>query len=62
MGKPFLRKGKCWCGKTHPRGDVRNGPVKHYTINLKLYQLRVKDGEEEKEKEAIPAPGPVAVG
>ena len=41
---------------------MRNGPVKHYTINLKLYQLGVKDGEEGKEKEAIPAPEPVAVG
>jgi len=40
---------KCWCDKTHPRGDARNGPVKHWLMNLKLYQLRQKDAEEQED-------------
>jgi hypothetical protein len=40
---------KCWCGKTHPRGDVRNGEVKHWVINWKLYCLRHRDGEDAKD-------------
>lgn len=31
---------KCWCGKAHGRGDVRNGTIKHSTANWKLYYLR----------------------
>lgn len=31
---------KCWCGKMHPRGDSRNGKVKHFVVNWKLYQLK----------------------
>lgn len=30
---------KCWCGKTHPKGDARNGEVKHFVLNWKLYEL-----------------------
>lgn len=40
----------CWCGRDHDtmsqRGDLRNGPVKHWVINWKLYDLR-KDGQGE---------------
>ena len=41
--------GKCWCGKTHPRGDARNGEVKHWVMNWKLYQLRHRDGKEQED-------------
>ena len=41
---------KCWCGKDHDlvsqRGDTRNGPIKHFVLNWKLYDLR-KDGQGE---------------
>ncbi len=39
---------KCWCGKDHDtsaqRGGAQNGPIKHFVINRKLYDLR-KDGQ-----------------
>jgi len=52
---------ECWCGKTHPRGSIFNGEVRHFVMNWKLYQLRAKDAEE-KGKEAPPAPVAVASG
>lgn len=53
---------KCWCGKTHPRGSILNGEVKHFVMNWKLYQFRHKDGKGEEENEEIAAPEPVTVG
>ncbi|MFW6125524.1 MAG: hypothetical protein ACOC58_00300 [Chloroflexota bacterium] len=38
---------KCWCGKTHPKGCVLNGEVKHWVSNWKLYWLRNGSQEEE---------------
>lgn len=37
---------RCWCGKTHPRGCVKNGEVRHWVMNWKLYQFRAKDHPE----------------
>jgi hypothetical protein len=31
---------KCWCGANHSKGDARNGEVKHWVANWKLYWLR----------------------
>lgn len=31
---------KCWCDQVHKRGDARNGEVKHFVSNWKLYQFR----------------------
>lgn len=37
----------CWCGRDHrtfaEHGDIRNGPLKHWVINWKLYELRMVD-------------------
>lgn len=38
---------KKWASETHPRGDARNGEVKHWVMNWKLYQLRHKEEEED---------------
>jgi len=39
---------RCWCGHDHDlvsqRGGAMNGPIKHWVINRKLYDLR-KDGQ-----------------
>lgn len=40
---------ECWCGEHHGKGSVRNGDLKHYTLNQKLYQLR-RDGKEPKKR------------
>lgn len=41
---------KCWCGIDHnlasQRGGAENGPIKHWVMNWKLYDLR-KDGQSE---------------
>jgi len=47
---PTTDKPKCWCGKPHPRGDARNGEVKHFVLNWKLYELR-KDGQKKEAEE-----------
>jgi hypothetical protein len=34
----------CWCGKCKTVGKD-NGPIKHYVMNWKLYQLRTDNGK-----------------
>jgi len=35
-----MEMAKCWCGKCHAKGDARNGEIKHWVANWKLYELR----------------------
>lgn len=45
---------RCWCGKKHGKGSHLNGELKHFVLNWKLYQLRAKDGEQERQKPPPP--------
>ena len=45
---------KCWCGQDHSLQsqhgeDARNGKIKHWVMNWKLYQIRKADLEERTE-------------
>ena len=41
---------KCWCGQDHSlhsqHGDARNGKIKHWVMNWKLYEIRKADRPE----------------
>ena len=60
---------RCWCGKVHPRGCSLNGDMRHFVLNWKLYQFRVRESGDENQDEALslelvasPCRQPVGIG